>query len=120
LTEIAFWILTALSRGIRHGYAVLTDVKELSDGAVVLRVTTLYASLERLERDGRIDIAREEVVDGRARRYYEITEDGREQLAAEAELLAQRAAVAKSSIASQPARTRAATVSTITALAVTA
>ena len=59
-----------------------------------LRVTTLYASLDRLQRDGRIRSAGTEVVDGRARRYYEILDLGRDELTAEADRLAARAAVA--------------------------
>jgi len=99
MTETSFWILTALAAGRLHGYAVLSDVNRLSGGSVVLRVTTLYASLERLEREGRIRSAGEEVVDGRARRYYEILESGRVLLGAEAERLAARAAAAQGSIA---------------------
>ncbi|EPR77357.1 Transcriptional regulator, PadR family [Leifsonia rubra CMS 76R] len=115
MTETVFWILTVLSSESRHGYAILTSVGELSEGAVALRVTTLYASLERLERDGRIHVVGEEVVDGRARRYYDITDEGRTELAAEAERLAQRAAVAQASIAARTPPARAATVSTVTA-----
>lgn len=95
MTEAAFWILTALAEGRRHGYAVLGDVERMSGGAVTLRVTTLYASLERLERTGSIRTAGEEVVDGRTRRYYELTEPGRAGLAAEAERLAARARAAQ-------------------------
>lgn len=94
MTETAFWILTALAAGKRHGYAVLGDVEQLSGGSVTLRVTTLYASLDRLEREGRIRSAGDEVVDGRARRYYEILDLGRDELTAEADRLAARAAVA--------------------------
>jgi PadR family transcriptional regulator PadR len=99
MTETAFWILTALAAGRRHGYAVLADVARLSDGAVTLRVTTLYASLDRLVREGRIRASGEEVVDGRARRYYEITDAGRGELEAEADRLQARAAAARASIA---------------------
>lgn len=98
MTETAFWILTALAAGKRHGYAVLGDVEQLSGGSVTLRVTTLYASLDRLERDGRIRSAGEEVVDGRARRYYEILDLGRDELTAEADRLAARAAVAVANV----------------------
>ena len=94
MSETAFWILTALAAGRRHGYAVLRDVEGLSGGRVKLRVTTLYASLDRLQRDGRIRSAGAEVVDGRARRYYEILDLGRDELTAEADRLAARAAVA--------------------------
>jgi DNA-binding PadR family transcriptional regulator len=106
MTETAFWILTALSAGARHGYAILNEVADLSGGVMRLRVTTLYASLERLERQSHIRVTGEDIVEGRARRYYEITEDGRAQLAAEAERLAQRAAVAQAQIAAQTAPTQ--------------
>ena len=98
MTETAFWILTALATGKRHGYAVLGDVERLSGGGVKLRVTTLYASLDRLEREGRIRSAGDEVVDGRARRYYEILDFGRDELTAEADRLATRAAVARANV----------------------
>lgn len=115
MKETAFWILTALAAGRRHGYAVLSDVERLSGGAVVLRVTTLYASLERLEREGRIRAAGEEVVDGRARRYYEISDRGRDELTTEANRLAEMAAVAKASVVGATGRPRAITVSVVIA-----
>lgn len=98
MSETAFWILTALAAGRRHGYAVLSDVEGLSEGRVTLRVTTLYASLDRLQREGRIRSAGDEVVDGRARRYYEILDLGRDDLTAEAGRLAARAAVAVANV----------------------
>lgn len=109
MTVTAFWILTALAAGRRHGYALLADVARLSEGEVTLRVTTLYASLDRLVREGRIRTAGEEVVDGRARRYYEITDAGRGELREEADRLHARAEAARASIAaaaSAPARPR--------------
>lgn len=115
MTETAFWILTALAAGRRHGYALLSDVERLSAGAVALRVTTLYASLERLERDGRIHSAGEEVVEGRARRYYEISDRGRDELAEEADRLAARAAAAKASMAGATGRPRAIAVLAVSA-----
>lgn len=95
LTEPAFWVLTALAERPLHGYAVLKRVGELSDGAAALRITTLYATLERLEQQGLVALVREEVVDGRARRTYEATDHGRAQLAAEAERLLARARAAQ-------------------------
>ncbi len=90
VNENTFWILTALAGGRRHGYAILRDVSELTDAKVSLRVTTLYASLDRLERDGLVARAGEEIVDGRARRYYELTDDGFAGLALETERLSVR------------------------------
>ncbi|PPF45907.1 PadR family transcriptional regulator [Pseudoclavibacter sp. AY1F1] len=102
MTEVAFWILTALAGGRQHGYGILRDADELSDGAVKLRVTTLYTSLDRLERDGRIQRAGEETVDGRARRYYELTPAGRTALEVETKRLLARARAAEKRLATPP------------------
>lgn len=96
MTEVTFWILTALAGGRQHGYAILGDVERLTSGAVALRVTTLYATLERLERNGRVRRAGEETVDGRARRYYDLTDEGHRALTAETEQLAARLRAAES------------------------
>ena len=98
LTEPAFWVLTGLAEEPRHGYALLRRIEELSDGASAIRVTTLYATLDRLERDGQIHVLSEEVVDGRARRTYAITDDGRATLAHETERLVARARAARASL----------------------
>ncbi|MBP2413580.1 DNA-binding PadR family transcriptional regulator [Arthrobacter stackebrandtii] len=107
MNENTFWILTALAGGRRHGYAILRDVAELADGKVSLRVTTLYASLERLEREGFVARAGEEIVDGRARRYYELTDDGIAALTLETERLAVRLGAAEKRLAApRPAAIR--------------
>ena len=49
LSSSAFWILTSLANGRRHGYQILRETALLSDGAARLKPTTLYATLERLE-----------------------------------------------------------------------
>ena len=54
---------------------------------MVLQAGTLYAALERLSGDGWVAVDREEVVDGRLRRYYRLTEPGAVRLAAEVERL---------------------------------
>ncbi len=113
MTEVTFWILTALAGGRRHGYAILLDVERLTADEVSLRVTTLYATLERLERDGSVGRAGEETVDGRSRRYYELTETGRHALELEAERLATKLRAAQSRLAAPrptPSRPAAATM----------
>ncbi|MEV0646500.1 helix-turn-helix transcriptional regulator [Phytomonospora sp. NPDC050363] len=85
LREPTFLILTALAREPLHGYGVITEVAELSGGRVTLRPGTLYGALDRLTEDGLIDVDREEVVDGRLRRYYRLSEQGENLLAAETE-----------------------------------
>lgn len=87
-------ILTALAAGPQHGYGIMTDVERISEGRLVLRAGTLYAALDRLTRDGLITADREEIVEGRLRRYYVISEEGRHRLAAEVTRLRRNAEVA--------------------------
>jgi DNA-binding PadR family transcriptional regulator len=85
LREPTFLILTALAREPLHGYAVIAEVAALSDGRMTLRPGTLYGALDRLGDDGLVTVEREEVVDGRLRRYYRLTDEGAEVLYAETE-----------------------------------
>jgi PadR family transcriptional regulator, regulatory protein PadR len=92
LTGQAFFVLTALADGPRHGYGIVGEVTELSQGRVKLKIGSLYGLLDRLAADGLIEPDREEVHDGRLRRYYRLTRDGQHALAEEADL---RAATAR-------------------------
>jgi DNA-binding PadR family transcriptional regulator len=82
------------ANGAQHGYGIITDVRDISGGQVRLRAGTLYMALDRLRADELIAVDREEVVDGRLRRYYRLTPAGTRQLAAEAARLQAHAAVA--------------------------
>ncbi|GAA3224330.1 PadR family transcriptional regulator [Oerskovia jenensis] len=77
MTEQAYLILLSLTPEPLHGYAVIQAVAGLSDGATALGAGTLYGNLDRLSGAGLVEPAGEEVVDGRLRRYYRITDDGR-------------------------------------------
>jgi DNA-binding PadR family transcriptional regulator len=94
LQEPTFLILTALAAGAQHGYGIMTDVAEISDGRVKLRAGTLYAALDRLAAERLVEADREEIVDGRLRRYYRLTPAGGRRLEAEADRLRANAAVA--------------------------
>jgi DNA-binding PadR family transcriptional regulator len=94
MQEPTFLILTALASGAQHGYGIMTDAATISGGRVRLRAGTLYAALDRLRADGLVSTDKEEVVDGRLRRYYRITDEGSRQLAAEVERLRANAAAA--------------------------
>ena len=94
MQEPTFLILTALAAGAQHGYGIMTDVAEISSDRVTLRAGTLYAALDRLRGDGLIDADREEVVDGRLRRYYRLTPSGADALAAESTRMRSNATVA--------------------------
>src|ERR1700693_5475053 len=76
MQEPTFLILTALAAGAQHGYGIMTDVVRISDGRVRLRAGTLYAALDRLKADGLVTSDKEEIVDGRLRRYCRIPQSG--------------------------------------------
>src|SRR5580658_9515000 len=95
MTGQAFFVLAALADGPRHGYGIVGDVAELSQGRVKLKIGSLYGVLERLAAEGLIEPDREEARGGRLRRYYRLTQDGRRELAQEAELRAATARVVR-------------------------
>src|ERR1041385_3405934 len=73
-------ILLALADEDRHGYAVIQDVAERTDGALRLSAGTLYRSIQRMLEDGLIVEPRERPSpeeDDERRRYYRITPLGR-------------------------------------------
>ncbi len=79
LTPTIFHILVVLSGGERHGYAILREVKEISEGKSNLGPTTLYRSI-RTMLDGKLieelgERPSPESSDER-RRYYRLTEFG--------------------------------------------
>src|SRR5262252_5683627 len=84
MQEATFLILTALAASSQHGYGILTNVNEISGGRVRLRAGTLYTALDRLRADGLVEVDREEIVEGRLRRYYRLTPAGSDLLADEA------------------------------------
>jgi|SRR6476646_8532292 len=94
LREPTFLILTALAAGAQHGYGIMTDVSQISCGRVRLRAGTLYAALNRLTGERLVEVDREEIVDARLRRYYRLTPQGAERLAAEVERMRRTSAVA--------------------------
>jgi len=99
VTRTSFWILTALASGRRHGYEILRETADASQGRVSLKVATLYAALDRLEADGLIRPDGEEIVAGRARRYFVITDDGVTRLSAEVELMERSTRAARAQLA---------------------
>jgi DNA-binding PadR family transcriptional regulator len=72
-------LLAALEDGPRHGYAVKEGLREGSGGRFDLPTGTVYPALHRLERAGLI-AGSWSVVDGRRRRTYQLTPQGRRRL----------------------------------------
>ncbi|MFI5842553.1 PadR family transcriptional regulator [Catenuloplanes sp. NPDC051500] len=101
MQEATIWILSALADAPRHGYGVIREVEKLSGGQVRLLAGTLYGALDRLAADGLIAVDREEVVDGRNRRYYRLTEDGAAALEVESERLRRAAEAAEAQLAAR-------------------
>lgn len=58
-----------------YGYEITQKVKEVSEGEIMLTEGALYPALHKLEADGFLQTT-VEVVDGRARKYYKLTEQG--------------------------------------------
>ncbi|MCP2307080.1 PadR family transcriptional regulator [Kitasatospora paracochleata] len=87
MQEPTLLLLTALADAPRHGYALILEIAAISGGRVRMRTGTLYGALDRLLQQGLVEVESEEVVDGRARRTYALSDSGREVLAAEAERL---------------------------------
>jgi DNA-binding PadR family transcriptional regulator len=76
-------VLAILAEGDSYGYAILQRVRELSGGALEWTDGMLYPVLHRLERSGLIESRWEKAESGRRRKYYRVTEAGRDQLAEE-------------------------------------
>lgn len=104
MREPTFFVLASLADGRKHGYGIIKDAGELSDGRVILKVGTLYAALERLQEDGLVSPAGDEVVNGRNRRYFELTDDGASALAAESDRQVANAKRARERLAGRDAR----------------
>jgi PadR family transcriptional regulator PadR len=102
MREPTYFILAALLDEPCHGYAIIKRAEELSGGRVRLAAGTLYAALDRLLTAGQLRVEREEVVNGRARRYYALTADGSTALRAEALRMASAAQVVTARIAAAP------------------
>jgi DNA-binding PadR family transcriptional regulator len=87
LTPATFHILLTLAPGPMHGYAVKREVEERTGGVVRLGAGTLYAGIQRMERDGLIeetDAPDAGDVEPSARwRFYRLTPLGNDVLRAE-------------------------------------
>jgi DNA-binding PadR family transcriptional regulator len=95
LQEPTYFVLTALAAGPAHGYRILQTIEELSDGRVRMRAGTLYAALDRLERDGYITLVGTESDGGPPRRSFMLTEEGRQLLHTEVDRLQANAEVGR-------------------------
>ncbi len=64
-----------------YGYEISMKVKELSRGKILLKDGSLYPALQKMTSDGLLSF-KEEIVGGRVRKYYYITQQGRKETVA--------------------------------------
>lgn len=86
LPSATLHILVALGSGEKHGYAIMSEVERLSDGAVRMGPGTLYGSIKRMLADELIEETAERpdpALDDQRRRYYRLTGLGERVCAAE-------------------------------------
>src|SRR5262252_2844479 len=85
-----FHILLAVAERERHGYGIMQDVLERTDGKLRLGPGTLYGTIKRLLDDGLIEELdeRRDPDDDVRRRYYRITRLGRKAATEESARLA--------------------------------
>jgi len=89
LTEATFFILLSLAPSPKHGYAIMKEVKELSNGRIKFSTGTLYGAIRRLLEQGwikRVTDPEPNPTD-RERKAYALTDKGRRVVNAEVERL---------------------------------
>ncbi|MGH3305826.1 MAG: PadR family transcriptional regulator [Streptosporangiaceae bacterium] len=91
MREPTYFVLAALLAGPLHGYAIIKRAEEMSGGRVRLATGTLYTALDRLTAEGYVRLVGEELVAGRVRRSYELTDEGSAALRADAQRMAEAA-----------------------------
>lgn len=94
LTPLSFEILLALADEPRHGYGIIKEIEARTGKPLKSSTGTLYLAIRRLEEQALIVEAEGEEAESR-RRYYALTELGRQVVAAEAERLANLLGVAR-------------------------
>ena len=93
ISEPVLMILLSLSDQPRHGYGILLDTQQMSDGRVSLSTGTLYGALRRLLEDGWIERFKEED-NSRGKQAYRLTAMGRRNLQQEVSRMKQLTRVA--------------------------
>ena len=98
LTPAIFHILLALADGERHGYSIMREVEAYTNGQLKLGPTTLYRSIRQMLAAGLIvesDERPDPALDDERRRYYRLSDLGRQVALAEMQRLDRLMAVAR-------------------------
>jgi DNA-binding PadR family transcriptional regulator len=92
LPQVSFSILLALSLRARHGYELMQQVEQDSNGLIKLGPGALYGTVKQLLEEMLIE---EVPSDDKRRRYYALTDKGLQRLGTELEYFDQTLKVAK-------------------------
>ncbi|MGV3710714.1 MAG: PadR family transcriptional regulator [Gemmatimonas sp.] len=98
LRPVEFEILLTLAVGERHGYAILQEIAERTEGALQLETGTMYRAIKRLVDAGFVKPSSRKATrdsDDERRRYYAITALGARVASAEADRMARLVASAR-------------------------
>lgn|SRR5579884_1765687 len=93
LSEPVLLILLTLAEHPRHGYALMKDIEEVSEGRVRLSTGTLYGAIRRLLDDGWIERYQQQDT-SRDKQAYRLSPIGRRQLESELDRMRQLTRVA--------------------------
>ena len=78
-------LLCLIEKKDRYGYEIIKELKEKSENIFEFKEGTLYPVLHRMENNGLLKSYKKEAENGKERKYYSITNLGRERLAEEKE-----------------------------------
>jgi DNA-binding PadR family transcriptional regulator len=98
LPSAAFQILLALADEDRHGYGIMRQVADQTDGRLRLGPGTLYSSIQTLLEEkfiAEVDLRADAKLGQERRRYYRLTSAGRKLARSEAERLGNLLRVAR-------------------------
>ena len=90
LTPAVFHIMLVLADEDRHGYDIMREIANATDGKIQMGPGTLYGTIKRMLQGGLIvetDERPDPALDDSRRRYYRLTNLGQQVLAAEVERL---------------------------------
>ncbi|MCB9451394.1 MAG: PadR family transcriptional regulator [Anaerolineaceae bacterium] len=90
LTPAVFHILLALADGEKHGYSIMREVSQITNGKIQMGPGTLYGTLKRMLEARLIEETHERpdpAMDDERRRYYRLTPFGERVAQAEANRL---------------------------------
>jgi DNA-binding PadR family transcriptional regulator len=103
LPAVQFEILLSLYQEAMHGYALIRDIRERSEGALELATSTVYAAIGRMCDTGLLrDLGERGTSGGPPRRFYGVTQLGIEVARLEAARLQRVARVARRRVLTEP------------------